>query len=273
MSISSPIPPQPPRAPPAPSMESILCYRTVSGAQLGGQAAAIARVLYAVGRTSSEETLFLVTPDLRRISYADSGTMFRPRQSGLPTSANDAEGLARQCVQEVNSALGKAGVLAAMKATAFLPEELKLLNSTPVYDPDTLEIDHWRIRFLPLVRSSASVPEAEVSDGAVEMRIGEEGRMLGLVAQWRPITQTMMCCPLPPPDPRDLSWTDQASQRAGRGAEGGTESGALLLIYALGESANGDSQLLPYYVFEADPLRRGYPAARDSGKPSAGLGG
>jgi len=269
MSISKPIPPKPPRVPQAPSVESIVCYRTVSGAQLAAQATAIARVLCAVGKASSDETVFLVTPDQRRISYAETGTMFVSRPSGLPTSADDAERRAHQYVQEVNSALGKAGVLAAMKVKALLPDGLKPLNSTPVYHPDTLKVDHWQCHFVPLVRSSASVPEAEVIDGAVEVRIGGEGRMLGLVAQWRPIKKVVICSPLPPPEPRDLSWTAQASLRAGSGSEEGTDSGGPRLIYALTDRANDDGQLLPYYVFEGDPLGRRYPAAQGSGERSA----
>jgi hypothetical protein len=264
MSIQEPTLPAPPRVPQAPSAESILCYRTASAEQLVEQFSAIERVLRAVGRASGGDVACAVTPDRRRLTYLESSAIFRPRSGDLPDSSDEAEIRARQCVREVNVALGRAGVLAAMKAVTFLPEELRLESSSPVYDPDMLEIDHWRCRFRPVVRAATSVPEAEVTDGTIEVSIAEDGRMVGLVAQWRPVTQTVLSSPIAPPDPRDLSWTSDSNERAGLGADTGTHSGDPQVIYILSESPDGTSQLSPYYVFPADPLKRRYRAAQDS---------
>ncbi|HEY7058831.1 MAG TPA: hypothetical protein VH458_20000 [Vicinamibacterales bacterium] len=271
MPIDPPIPPEPPRAPQGPSPESVACYRTVAGAELAAQAAAIERVLREVGDASAAS--FAVTADSRRLCYVDWGAIFQASAKGATDSSDRAENRARQCVQALNVALGRAGILAAMKAVSFVPEGLRLQSATPVYDPQTLQVDHWLCRFRLVVRASSSVPESEVTDGAIEVRISGAGQMVGLVAQWRPITQTILSSPVPPPDPRDLPWTAPSSERAGLGADGGTQPGAPRLIYALAESRTGESQLSPYYIFDADPLQRLYPASQASpGQPTDAAG-
>jgi hypothetical protein len=67
--------PQSPRPPQTPSVESILCYRTLTGAQLVAQAQAIANVFFAVGKASSGESVFFIKPNQRRISYANGAAI------------------------------------------------------------------------------------------------------------------------------------------------------------------------------------------------------
>lgn len=255
--------PQPPQVPEAPSTDSVSCYRVVAATAIASQAQAIARVLLAIGKASSADAMCWLTPDRRRIGYAAGGTMFQSGSAtGLPTSAEDAESQARQFVQRVNTALGKDGTLAALKTAALLPADLRLLNATPVYHPGDLNIDHWLCRFLPTQRSRWSAPPAPVSEATVEVRVGADGRMLGLTAQWSPVVQEMLCSPIAPPDPRELGWTAQAHERAAVDATDVSDSGGAHLVYALVQAASGEAWLLPCYVFAEDPLQRRYPAAQ-----------
>jgi hypothetical protein len=257
--IRAPREPQPPQAP---LVESIFCYRTVLGAQLASQAQAIARAVFTIGNASSESRMFWLTPDNERIGYADGSGMFQAAPgNNLPSSAEEAQSICRQFVQRINTALGKDGTLAALKTDALLPADMQLLNATPVYHPIRLDIDHWLCRFVPTLRSRSSLPPAQVSEGTLEMRVGSDARMLSLVAQWQPIAQQMLCSPIGPPDPRDLNWTAEGNERRGSEPSGVEESGSARLIYAPVAALSGESWLLPYYVFDADPLQRRYRAA------------
>ena len=182
--------------------------------------------------------------------------------SGLPSSADEAEAQARLLIQRVNSALGKDGTLAAMKVSTLLPTDLQLLNVTAVYHPTELTVDHWLCRFLPTLRSGGSTTPSVVSQATVEVRIGNESRMLALIARWSPVDQEMLCSPIAPPDPRQLPWTAQACERAAVDSTDVVDSGNSPLTYVLVMDPSGEAWLLPCYIFDQDPLQRRYPAAR-----------
>jgi hypothetical protein len=182
--------------------------------------------------------------------------------SGLPSSADEAEARAKILIQSVNSALGKDGTLGALKVSSLLPTDLQRLNVTAVYHPTTLIMDHWLCRYMPTLASRLSTTPSVVSEATVEVRIGREGRMLGLTAQWLPVDQEMLCNPIAPPDPRQLPWTAQADERAATDSTDAVDGADASLTYVPVVAASGEAWLLPCYTFVEDALKRRYPAAR-----------
>jgi hypothetical protein len=266
--------PQPPRLPVPPSVESISCYRVVDRDRFASQAQAIGRVVFALAGTTGDGRASWLAGDNLSLGFADVNGLFESTPTReLPKSAEQAEQDCRKFLQRLEASLGKSGVIASLEATAFLPAELNLRDATPVYEPTRFEIDHWLCRFVPQIRATGSLEPAEAVECSVEVRVGAGGRALGLAVHWRPLAQQMLCSLIAQPDPRDLGWTSAAKQQAGTGTGEGDGANAARLVYAHAETPSGECWLLPYYVFDADPLERRHPAARHrlSGQTPAAL--
>ncbi|HTN72547.1 MAG TPA: hypothetical protein VMO00_15815 [Methylomirabilota bacterium] len=255
-------PPLPPSMPARPSIEAIFCYSLVEKGSFLAQAKKLGAAVFDVKESSVEGPFFAISDDATQMFFGNSRAIFQQqRPSGLPNTPAAAEARARQFLNFANRAANDAGITAAMKAQMLFPD-VQLIAASPMFHPETMELDHWLCSFQPKLTTGSSSEMAPVVDSTIDIRVGGSDRIVGLAAKWSPISQSAMCSPIAPPNVCDLSWSPEYQQRAGYAASGVSTVEPDICYCLAGEEGPSAKWLVPYFVFSEDPLLRRYPAAQ-----------
>jgi hypothetical protein len=158
-------------------------------------------LLKLVGHAPGQRMEVNVHPTCGWISMVARDQLLTKRAPALPSAA-DAKSRAGKFLLDVATKL---------KPTADLP----LIFMPPVPgDPIELvavphpaypEWNHWLYRTQPRLPTSRGGPSILVLGSAIEVRIGDGGRIIGFHSRWRPTTGNRVSCdasPAPPPQPK-----------------------------------------------------------------------
>ncbi len=216
---------------------NILVYRLVTPDSIAARVDVIAAALFGMKSAVDSGRSLTVSPLPALLLFSDADRLFLARSpAGLPRDSDTAQRVAERFIADSRKRLAQAG-----EGLAALLPPLVHESTRAVRAPRSGFPDHWVCIFSTRVMSGVG-PPLPVMNGLFEIRVGAEGRIVGLTSTWRPLAEAVRSMYIPPPK--------EASDAA--------------LVYRIEGSLAPQRFLSPYYVRVHDDDGRLWPASGHS---------
>lgn len=173
---------------------TILVYSLVEPDRIAARVDAIAGALFGIRNAVDGARSLTISTLSALMHFRDGDRLFRARSpGGLPPSADAAQKTAERFIADGRKRLG-----AASDGLAALLPPLVHESTKAVRAPRAAYPDHWVSIFSARVASGVG-PPPPVMNGLIEIRVGTEGRIVGLTSTWRPLAGTVRSNYVPPP--------------------------------------------------------------------------
>jgi hypothetical protein len=202
--------PTPPEAP------ALLCYKLAAPGAAAKAADPIARVIRrALGVADPTRHVIEVTPWSGWVRYYDRKKLWQERPAVLP-AAEQARAKAETWLRTYAGLLANNGALPdEVRSLQLAPSQAKPQDLMVLSNTNGTGYDHWLYRAQPVLSVGAGQPAAAIMGGAVEIRIGDGGDVVGFSVRWRALTGEVLRVPRaepvarflddPPDDPKDTT--------------------------------------------------------------------
>lgn len=169
-------------------METIRVYRLADPAPLVERRAAIAEALFPDVRGDGPRRALRVAPATGALAYLDRSELWKPgARRALPPHGEAATKAASDFLRGAIERLARAP---GLERLAPLPDRAEPISARGVVHREGGRIDHWLCVFgVSLYPSAKARTAARVMGAALEVRVGDEGKIIGLVSRWRPLAR------------------------------------------------------------------------------------
>ena len=174
--------------------DAILAYTLIEPDRIAGRVDVIAGALFGMRSAVDGARSLTSSPLSALVHFSDGERIFRTTSVGvLPPDANAAQKIAERFIVDGRKRLGRGEDYLAALFPPLAHESTRAIRS-----PRSIYLDHWVSLFSCRVVSGIG-PPAPVMNGVVEIRVGAEGRIVGLTSTWRPLAGTVRSNYVPPP--------------------------------------------------------------------------
>lgn len=187
----------------------------------------------------------------------------KPKRS-LPKDRTEATGMAQKFLSDLQQAVSsqeyaESGIPPVVPAGKLA--RIKHIETCPVAHNQQPWVDHWLCRFEVYIQPYEN-SEIPVYGSSIEIRIGQRGKVVGFVSQWRPVWLNKELLV-------DFIPYDQDNQDSNHSHEEDEEAGASdpILIYELDGENCIQNYLTPYHLLLEGHHGGKYPASSYSIEP------